>query len=46
VELTITVTKVVGANKNVCGAKYKCLVSVAQPKQPPDYEADQHITFA
>lgn len=46
VSLTITVVKVVGSNKNVCGATYKCLISVAQPKQPPDYEADQHINFA
>ncbi len=45
VDLSITVAKVVGANKNACGTKYKCLISVAQPKQPPDYEADQYITF-
>jgi hypothetical protein len=45
VSITITVTKVVGSNKNVCGEKYRCLVSVAQPKQPPDYEADQYISF-
>lgn len=45
VSITITVTKVVGSNKNVCGQTYRCLVSVAQPKQPPDYEADQHISF-
>jgi hypothetical protein len=46
VDLPITVVQVVGSNKDVCGAKYKCLISVAQPKQPPDYEADQHISFA
>jgi Neocarzinostatin family len=45
VSMTITVVKVVGSNKNVCGETYKCLVSVSQPKQPPDYEADQHISF-
>lgn len=46
VSITITVDKVVGSNKVVCGQQWQCLVSVAQPKQPPDYEADQHIHFA
>ena len=45
VSLTIIVKKIVGSNKNVCGQTYQCLVSVAQPKQPPTYEADQHIKF-
>jgi hypothetical protein len=45
VSYSMTVTRIVGSNKNVCGATYQCLISVAQPTPKPTYEADQHISF-
>jgi hypothetical protein len=34
-----------GANKIICGASQRCLISVTQPTQSPTQEADVPITF-
>ena len=47
VDLTLTVTRgPFGANKIVCSARQKCLVSVTQASLSPTEEADADIAFA